>query len=239
MSTESQNNANRNNAKNSTGPRTAEGKARSSRNSTVHGLTGKCPILPGEDPADLLALAESYRADLKPNGRRRGRSGRTHGRRPIPPPSHRPHRGWLFRPAPALQRGARPHQPGRQSRPAGLGLSFRLQPEQVLEKLSRYEGRIQRDYFPLPERPANPASRPKKGNCRNEPEIQAKANPPNTFRRCRRSPARAVPTPPPPMMPRRMPKNKPTQYEVDIFNPSTNHASPLPKPKNPAPAPVA
>jgi hypothetical protein len=52
----------------STGPRTAEGKARSSRNSTVHGLTGKCPILPGEDPADLLALAESYRADLKPNG---------------------------------------------------------------------------------------------------------------------------------------------------------------------------
>jgi hypothetical protein len=30
-------------------------------------------------------------------------------------------------------------------------------------------------------------------------------------------------------------QNKPTQYEVDIFNPSTNHASPLPTPKNPEP----
>jgi len=68
MSTESQTNANRKNSQQSTGPRTADGKARSSRNSTVHGLTGKSPILPGEDPADLLELAESYRDSLKPNG---------------------------------------------------------------------------------------------------------------------------------------------------------------------------
>jgi hypothetical protein len=68
MANESQTNANRNNAQKSTGPRTAEGKARSSRNSTVHGLTGKSPILPGEDPADLLHLAESYRANLHPEG---------------------------------------------------------------------------------------------------------------------------------------------------------------------------
>src|ERR1022692_4736418 len=68
MSTEPKTNANRDNSKKSSGPRTAEGKARSSRNSTVHGLTGKSPILPGEDPADLLDLAERYHADLKPDG---------------------------------------------------------------------------------------------------------------------------------------------------------------------------
>ena len=49
-------------------PRTAEGKARSSRNSTVHGLTSKSPILPGDDPADLLDLAERCHADPKPDG---------------------------------------------------------------------------------------------------------------------------------------------------------------------------
>jgi hypothetical protein len=68
MSTESQTNSNRKNAKKSTGPRTAEGKARSSRNSTVHGLTGKSPILPGEDPADLRDLAAQYRDALHPQG---------------------------------------------------------------------------------------------------------------------------------------------------------------------------
>src|ERR1035438_2441217 len=49
-------------------PRTAEGKARSSRNSTVHGLTSKSPILPGDDPAGLLDLAERCHADPKPDG---------------------------------------------------------------------------------------------------------------------------------------------------------------------------
>jgi hypothetical protein len=68
MSTESQTEANRKNSQKSTGPRSATGKARSSRNSTIHGLTGKSPILPGEDPADLLDMAESYRAELHPQG---------------------------------------------------------------------------------------------------------------------------------------------------------------------------
>ena len=60
--------ANRANATKSTGPRTPEGKARSSRNSTVHGLTGKSPILPGEDPGDLRALVAQYRDALHPQG---------------------------------------------------------------------------------------------------------------------------------------------------------------------------
>ena len=68
MSTESQTEANRKNARKSSGPRSAEGKARSSRNSAIHGLTGKSPILPGEDPADLRDLAESYCAELHPVG---------------------------------------------------------------------------------------------------------------------------------------------------------------------------
>lgn len=68
MSTESQINSNRTNSEKSSGPRSAPGKARSSRNSTVHGLTGKSPILPGEDPAGLRDLAEQYRDAMHPQG---------------------------------------------------------------------------------------------------------------------------------------------------------------------------
>jgi len=48
--------ANRENAKKSTGPRTPEGKAASSRNHLLHGLRANKHILPGEDPEDFLAL---------------------------------------------------------------------------------------------------------------------------------------------------------------------------------------
>ena len=41
--------ANRRNAERSTGPTTAEGKARSSRNNLRHGLTGQVTVLPSED----------------------------------------------------------------------------------------------------------------------------------------------------------------------------------------------
>lgn len=41
--------ANRRNAERSTGPRTDEGKARSSRNNLRHGLTGQVTVLPSED----------------------------------------------------------------------------------------------------------------------------------------------------------------------------------------------
>ena len=68
MSPEPQTNSNRMHSAKSTGPRTAEGKARSSRNSAIHGLTGESPILPGEDPAGLRALAAQYRDALHPQG---------------------------------------------------------------------------------------------------------------------------------------------------------------------------
>jgi hypothetical protein len=43
----------------STGPRTAEGKAISSRNAVTHGLTAKSPLLPSEDPAEYRAFVDA------------------------------------------------------------------------------------------------------------------------------------------------------------------------------------
>ena len=48
MSTAAQQRANKENAKHSTGPRTAEGKQRSSQNALKHGLCALDPLIPGE-----------------------------------------------------------------------------------------------------------------------------------------------------------------------------------------------
>ena len=53
MATKAQMNANRNNAKKSTGPRTNEGKQRSGQNALKHGLLARDAVLPDEDPADF------------------------------------------------------------------------------------------------------------------------------------------------------------------------------------------
>ncbi len=50
MSTENQIEANRRNAKKSTGPKSEEGKARAGRNALRHGLTAEQTVLPHEDP---------------------------------------------------------------------------------------------------------------------------------------------------------------------------------------------
>jgi hypothetical protein len=61
--------ANRENAKKSTGPRTPEGKAASSRNRLVHGLRANKHILIGDDnPADFLLLLQSLDATFRPVG---------------------------------------------------------------------------------------------------------------------------------------------------------------------------
>ena len=52
MTTESQRKANRQNAKKSTGPRTEEGKARSSQNGLKHGLLARDAVMADEDPAE-------------------------------------------------------------------------------------------------------------------------------------------------------------------------------------------
>jgi hypothetical protein len=56
MSTQQQLNANRRNAQGSTGPRTLEGKAVSSRNALTHGLAANRAVLPGENPQDFQVL---------------------------------------------------------------------------------------------------------------------------------------------------------------------------------------
>jgi len=59
--------ANRRNAQRSTGPKTQNGKARSSQNAVRHGLTAETVIAPLEDPADYrafeLAVTVSYDAE--------------------------------------------------------------------------------------------------------------------------------------------------------------------------------
>src|SRR5678815_781726 len=58
--------ANRRNARRSTGPRTAAGKRRASRNATSHGIYCKDLVLPGESTAEFRALRDSYLMRLNP-----------------------------------------------------------------------------------------------------------------------------------------------------------------------------
>lgn len=61
--------ANRNNAKRSTGPRTAEGKARSARNALKHGLAAESLVVAdAEDAAAFEAFRRDWIADARPVG---------------------------------------------------------------------------------------------------------------------------------------------------------------------------
>ena len=58
--------ANRKNAERSTGPRSAAGKARSSRNPMKHGLSARNVVIQGEDPAEFEALRDALYAHYHP-----------------------------------------------------------------------------------------------------------------------------------------------------------------------------
>ena len=58
--------ANRRNAQKSTGPRSEEGKHRSSRNATTHGFFCQDLVLPGESKKFFLILRQQIIAQLKP-----------------------------------------------------------------------------------------------------------------------------------------------------------------------------
>jgi hypothetical protein len=60
--------ANRANAAKSTGPKTADGKAKSSQNRLCHGFYSKQLLLPGEDPRELEQLRQELMTDLRPCG---------------------------------------------------------------------------------------------------------------------------------------------------------------------------
>jgi hypothetical protein len=60
--------ANRANARKSTGPRTPQGKARSSMNRLLHGLRSRTVALPNENPRLFDSFARAMRRDLRPRG---------------------------------------------------------------------------------------------------------------------------------------------------------------------------
>ena len=66
MASPAQITANRLNAAKSTGPRSVEGKAASSRNALKHGIDAHASVLPGEDPDAYEALAAEYRERFQP-----------------------------------------------------------------------------------------------------------------------------------------------------------------------------
>jgi hypothetical protein len=68
MTSDKQADANRRNARKSTGPKTPEGKAVARLNALKHGLLSQELLLPGEDEAALNELSELLMAELQPVG---------------------------------------------------------------------------------------------------------------------------------------------------------------------------
>ena len=68
MTSEKQRIANRQNALQSTGPRTVAGKAVSSQNATRHGLRAESTIIPGEDPAEFDQFRDQLFEEFAPVG---------------------------------------------------------------------------------------------------------------------------------------------------------------------------
>jgi len=68
MTSERQAEANRQNAKKSTGPRTPTGKAMVALNGMKHGLLSRESLVNGESEADLVAFGKRLRAQLAPVG---------------------------------------------------------------------------------------------------------------------------------------------------------------------------
>jgi hypothetical protein len=66
MATEAQIEANRANAQKSTGPRTPEGKAVVSRNAITHGLLARAGVIPGEEAHEFAAHREGLLQQLRP-----------------------------------------------------------------------------------------------------------------------------------------------------------------------------
>ena len=69
MSTQEQIDANRRNGGLSNGPKTAEGKAASSKNAIKHGLLSDEALLPGEDEDRFEQFANQLRTELWPSRR--------------------------------------------------------------------------------------------------------------------------------------------------------------------------
>ena len=172
MATRLQRRAFRKNAKRSTGPRTPEGKARSSQNARKHGLFARDTLLPGEDPQEFLQLTADLEQELQ--------AGSDFERRLV---RHIADTEWRMRRLVRLETGALTHQLekerlyaqrvqaeggnlNQQARPGDENVSTLADPYQqstkelgavvegdrdtpVLLTLSLYESRLTRKYFSL------------------------------------------------------------------------------------------
>ena len=109
MATSKQNQANRQNAQRSTGPRSVEGKAASRFNALKTGIDAQAQVIPGEDPDQLADLVAAYQEPVTTPERPEQRATR------VPPspsqPNQQPGPQFGFVPQPAEI----PSQPG----PAG------------------------------------------------------------------------------------------------------------------------
>jgi hypothetical protein len=68
MTTAAKASANAQNAQNSTGPRTEEGRARSARNAVTHGLTAQKFLVPPDQQAEFDELHQALRDEIAPDG---------------------------------------------------------------------------------------------------------------------------------------------------------------------------
>ena len=68
MATRAQAEANRSNAKRSTGPKTAGGRAKSAKNALSRGLRSAAPVLPGEPPEEWEEHRSGILRSLAPSG---------------------------------------------------------------------------------------------------------------------------------------------------------------------------
>jgi hypothetical protein len=59
--------ANRANARHSTGPRSSQGKSRARMNAVKHGLTAQCIVIGDEDPDEFEALRADLTAKFQPS----------------------------------------------------------------------------------------------------------------------------------------------------------------------------
>ena len=66
MSTVNELSANQANARQSTGPKTLSGRARSSMNAGKHGLTARTVVINEEDPAQFEALCQAFEEEFEP-----------------------------------------------------------------------------------------------------------------------------------------------------------------------------
>jgi hypothetical protein len=134
MASTAQIEANRSNARKSTGPRTDAGKAASSRNALKHGLCAATAVLPDEDPAEFEAFAEQFKKDCDPHGKRQEllveRLTVLH---------------WKLQRLPAMEQAAVRQLAGAQDDVAAAMERDLNDTGSRLERLQRYEGRITRE----------------------------------------------------------------------------------------------